>query len=117
MKKSSWELQDAKNRLSEVVRKAREEGPQTITLHGNDLVVVVDAGQFDKLTRSPRGSLIDFFRESPLRGAKLNISRLEREHTHLTLLDEASRGWEDVEQGRTISVERARAKYEVRKKR
>ena len=116
MKKSRWQLQDAKNRLSEVVRKAREEGPQTITLHGNDLVVVVDAQQFDKLTRRSRGSLIEFFRESPLRGARLNISRLEREHTHLTLLDEASRGWEDVEQGRTISVERARAKYQASKR-
>ena len=51
MKKSRWQLQDAKNCLSEVGRKAREEGPQTITLHGNDLVVVVDAQQFDKLTR------------------------------------------------------------------
>jgi len=116
MKKSRWQLQDAKNRLSEVVRKAREEGPQTITLHGNDLVVVVDAQQFDKLTRRSRGSLIEFFRESPLRGARLNISRLEREHTHLTLLDEASRGREDVEQGRTISVERARAKYQASKR-
>ena len=116
MKKSRWQLQDAKNRLSEVVRKAREEGPQTITLHGNDLVVVVDAQQFDKLTRRSRGSLIEFFRESPLGGARLNISPLEREHTHLTLLDEASRGWEDVEQGRTISVERARAKYQASKR-
>lgn len=75
MKKSKWQLQDAKNRLSEVVRKAREEGPQTITVHGNDAVVVVDAEQFDKLARRPRGSLVEFFQKSPLKGARLNISR------------------------------------------
>jgi antitoxin Phd len=38
-----WQLQDAKNRLSEVVRKAREGGPQVITLRGDEAVVVVPA--------------------------------------------------------------------------
>ncbi len=75
MKKSRWQLQDAKNRLSEVVRKAREEGPQTITLHGKDAVVVVDAEQYDTLLRKPIDSLVEFFRNSPLRGVRLNISR------------------------------------------
>jgi prevent-host-death family protein len=43
MKKTRWQLQDARNRLSELLRKAREEAPQTITPHGNDAAVVVDA--------------------------------------------------------------------------
>jgi len=38
---NKWQLQDAKNRLSEVVRKATDEGPQIITLRGDDAVVVV----------------------------------------------------------------------------
>ena len=38
---AKWQLQEAKNRLSEVVRKAQHEGPQTITLHGRDAAVVV----------------------------------------------------------------------------
>jgi len=42
---------------------------------------------------------------------------LEREQIHLLLLEEASKGWEDVEQGRTLSVAQARAKYKVAKKR
>jgi prevent-host-death family protein len=75
MKKTRWQLQDAKNRLSELVRKAREEGPQTITLHGNDAVVVVDAHQYERLARRPTDSLVEFFRKSPLKGAKLTISR------------------------------------------
>jgi len=75
MKKTKWQLQEAKNRLSEVVRKAREEGPQTITLHGTDAVVVVDADEYHKLAHKPQGSLVEFFRKSPLAGVKLNISR------------------------------------------
>ena len=69
-----WQLQDAKNRLSELVRKAREEGPQMITLRGRDAVVVVSANEFGKLSR-PRGSLVDFFRKSPLAGVKLVLDR------------------------------------------
>jgi prevent-host-death family protein len=69
-----WQLQDAKNRLSELVRKAREEGPQVITLRGRDAVVVVSAREFGKLSR-PRGSLVDFFRKSPLAGVKLDLDR------------------------------------------
>ncbi len=69
-----WRLQDAKNRLSELVRKAREEGPQIITLRGRDAVVVVSANEFGKLSR-PRGSLVDFFRKSPLMGVHLDLVR------------------------------------------
>ena len=69
-----WQLQDAKNRLSELVRKAREEGPQVITLRGRDAVVVVSANEFGKLSR-PRGSLVDFFRKSPLAGVNLDLNR------------------------------------------
>lgn len=69
-----WQLQDAKNRLSELVRKAREEGPQMITLRGRDAVVVMSANEFGKLSR-PRGSLIDFFRKSPLAGVNLDLAR------------------------------------------
>ena len=69
-----WQLQDARNHLSELVRKAREEGPQVITLHGRDAVVVVSANEFGKLSR-PRGSLVDFFRKSPLAGVNLDLDR------------------------------------------
>jgi prevent-host-death family protein len=69
-----WQLQDAKNRLSEVVRKARDEGPQVITLHGRDAVVVVSASDYAR-TAKPRGSLVEFFRKSPLAGAALEVGR------------------------------------------
>jgi prevent-host-death family protein len=70
-----WQLQEAKNRLSELVRKAREEGPQVITLRGDDAVVVVAAKQYRRLARRPRGTLVDFFRKSPLAGARLDLTR------------------------------------------
>ena len=71
---AKWQLQEAKNRLSEVVRKAQSEGPQTITLHGKDAAVVVSAGEFARLPRR-KGTLVDFFRNSPLVGVDLEVSR------------------------------------------
>ena len=44
-----WRLQDAKARLSEVVRQAQQRGPQRVTLHGRDAVVVVRADEFDRI--------------------------------------------------------------------
>ena len=70
-----WQLQEAKNRLSEVVRKASEEGPQIITLRGGDAVVVVAASEYCKLTRRPKSGLVDFFRKSPLGGVALDLTR------------------------------------------
>jgi prevent-host-death family protein len=72
---AKWQLQEAKNRLSEVVRKASDEGPQVITLRGDDVVVVVAAREYARLTRKPKGALIDFFRKSPLAGVALDLAR------------------------------------------
>ena len=69
-----WQLQEAKNRLSELVRKARDEGPQVITVHGADAAVVVSAEQYAKLSRR-KGTLVDFLRKSPLVGEALDLTR------------------------------------------
>jgi prevent-host-death family protein len=69
-----WQLQQAKNRLSEVVRKARTQGPQVITIHGRDAVVVVSAREYKRFTK-PSGSLVDFLRKSPLAGVSLDVRR------------------------------------------
>ena len=42
----AWKLQDAKARFSEVVRKAQTEGPQHVTVHGRDAVVIVSASEY-----------------------------------------------------------------------
>jgi len=61
----SWKLQDAKNRLSEVVDKAVNEGPQTITRRGDPVAVVISTVEYRKLTK-PRQTLVEFLRDSPL---------------------------------------------------
>lgn len=72
-KSKKWQLQDAKNRFSELVRKASEEGPQTVTKHGKDSVVVLSAEDYRRL--EPKTSLIEFFQNSPLSKSDLDISR------------------------------------------
>lgn len=70
----TWKLQDAKNRFSELVRKASEEGPQTVTKHGENSVVVISREDYRKL-KKPHNSLVDFFRQSPLAGTDLDTER------------------------------------------
>ncbi|MEO8506097.1 MAG: type II toxin-antitoxin system prevent-host-death family antitoxin [Betaproteobacteria bacterium] len=72
---SRWQLQEAKNRLSEVVRKVSDEGPQVITLRGDDVVVVVAADEYARITRKPKGTLVDFLRKSPLGEIALDLER------------------------------------------
>lgn len=74
MSRARWQLQEAKNCLSEVVRKARSEGPQVITLHGTAAAVVVSAQDFGRMSR-PKGNLVAFFRSSPLVGVRLTLTR------------------------------------------
>ncbi len=74
MSTAKWQLQEAKNRLSEVVRKARTEGPQVITLHGEDAAIVVSTKDYQKLARQ-KGRLVEFFRKSPLVGVDLDLRR------------------------------------------
>jgi len=54
-----WQLQDAKNRFSKVVNKARDDGPQTVTVHAQRAAVVVSAYAYDALIK-PRTPFVDF---------------------------------------------------------
>lgn len=58
-----WQLQSAKNRLSEVVRDAIAKGPQIITLHGQDAVVVLAMARYRALT-GEGPSLVDCLRRA-----------------------------------------------------
>jgi len=63
---ASWPLQDAKARFSELVRRARSEGPQHVTIHGREEVVVVAADEYRRLKGEPTGqALVDALRNSP----------------------------------------------------
>jgi len=63
-----WTLQDAKNRFSAVVRAALDRGPQFITRHGRQTVVVIAAEEYARLTNAPT-DLVRALRESPLADA------------------------------------------------
>lgn len=56
----SWQLQDAKNRFSAVVKAAESEGPQMITVHGQEKAVVLSTETYQRLVQH-KGSLLEFF--------------------------------------------------------
>jgi len=71
-----WRLQDAKARFSELVRRARSEGPQHVTVHGRDEVVVIAADEFRRLQgERTGGTLIEALQASPLRDIELGPER------------------------------------------
>ena len=72
---NKWQLQEAKNRFSEVVEEALLHGPQVVTRHGEEKVVILSVKDYWKLRGGNRDSLADFLLNSPLRGADLEIIR------------------------------------------
>lgn len=71
-----WLLQDAKARLSELVRKVRSEGPQHVTVHGRDEVVVIAAEDFRRLQGNVTGAaLIKAMQASPYRDINIEPKR------------------------------------------
>ena len=84
---STWQLQTAKARFSEVFRLARNQGPQHITRQGKEAVVMISNEQYEELvgrSRQPR-SLVQFFRESPLAGIDLDLERSKDEDRPIEL--------------------------------
>jgi prevent-host-death family protein len=71
---NTWQLQEAKARLSEVIKKAKQEGPQSITVHGLATAVVISSKEYERL-KHPRGTFVEFMRRSPLYGIDLDLKR------------------------------------------
>lgn len=71
-----WTVASAKAHLSEVMDRAMSEGPQTITRNGRKAVVVVSAEEWEKKNKR-KGTLVEFFANSPLRGSGLDIQRIK----------------------------------------
>jgi prevent-host-death family protein len=75
-KRGHWCLQDAKARFSELVRRVRSEGPQHVTVHGRDAVVVLSAKEFLRLKGTPTGAaLIEAIQASPYRDVEIEPAR------------------------------------------
>jgi len=68
-----WLLQDAKARFSEVVRRAQSDGPQHVTVHGREEVVIVSAQDFRRLRGDVTGeALVAAMQSSPYRDIDLD---------------------------------------------
>jgi antitoxin (DNA-binding transcriptional repressor) of toxin-antitoxin stability system len=80
-------LGQARARLSEMAESARNGEEKIITRNGEAFVALIDARRLD------------------------HYHRLEREHIHLTLLDEVERGLDDLDSGRVLAVGELQAKY------
>ena len=70
----TWQLQEAKARLSELIKRASREGPQTITMRGEPTAVVISINEYERL-RGPKGNFVEFMRKSPIFGVDLDLKR------------------------------------------
>ena len=73
-KRESWQIQEVKQRLSEVIRLAIADGPQMITHRGKATAWIISDRDYHKLTKQ-RESLVDFFQRSPHREIDLKVER------------------------------------------
>lgn len=69
-----WQLQEAKARLSALVRRSLDEGPQEISVRGEPAVVVISRAEYDRL-RHRKPSFLELLRTSPLVGSELELDR------------------------------------------
>ncbi len=71
---TTWQLQEAKNRFSEVVDEALAHGPQTVTRHGREVVVILSIEEYKRI-KQPQKNLFQFMQDSPLYGLELDLTR------------------------------------------
>lgn len=74
MNTGTWQLQDAKSKFSHLVKEAQQKGPQIVTKHGKKAVVVISFEEYELMTK-PQTDLVTFFRNSPLVGLELDLTR------------------------------------------
>ncbi len=86
-------LNQVRARFSELAEEVRAGAEKIITRNGESYVALVDARRLD------------------------HYHRLEREHIHIALLQEALKGIEDVRDGRVATAREVLAKYKVKRKR
>jgi antitoxin Phd len=69
-----WQLQEAKNKFSKLVEKAQSEGPQFVTKHGKESVVVLSVEDYQRIIK-PKSNLFQFIQSSPLSKISVDIER------------------------------------------
>jgi len=71
---NTWQLQEAKNKFSKLVEKARNEGPQFVTKHGKESVAILSVEEYRKIVR-PKSNLFQFIQTSTLSKTSIKIER------------------------------------------
>jgi len=84
----AWQVQEAKQRFSELLRTAHAEGPQIVTRHGQEIAVVIDIAHYRHL-RGERVGLKDYLRSGP-DFEDLDIERSGELATVLDLTEESA---------------------------
>lgn len=69
-----WQVQEAKQRFSELLRAAEDGEPQIVTKHGEEVAVVIDIAEYRRL-RGDAPSLIDFLRSEPFIDGDIDVER------------------------------------------
>jgi prevent-host-death family protein len=80
----NWTVAEAKAKFSEIIERAKSEGPQTVTKNGRPAAIVVGAEEWARKTTRV-GNLAEFFAASPLRGSGLRIPRLKAQPRKISL--------------------------------
>jgi prevent-host-death family protein len=73
-KSRKWQLQEAKNKFSQVAEEAALYGPQRVTKRGKDALVILSVADYERLQRR-KTDLVRFLKESPLRGSGIDAHR------------------------------------------
>ena len=59
-----WQIQEAKQRFSELINRAQRDGPQVVTRHGAEVAVVIATEEFHRLSKD-EGAFKDFLASGP----------------------------------------------------
>ncbi len=84
MIENHWQLQDAKNKFSNLVETVQKKGAQIVTKHGREAVVVISINEYKQLMK-PKITLVDFFKTSPLAEEEIDFSRSKEIPRDITL--------------------------------
>lgn len=80
----SWQLQDAKSHLSEVLRLCAKQGPQMVTVRGKDEAVILSIKDYECLV-GKKQNFVDFMRQSPLFGLDISFDRDQSQNREIDL--------------------------------
>ena len=74
VEKQEWTVANAKAHFSAIIEQARASGPQTVTRNGKPTAVIVSIEEWERRT-ARKGTLAEFFMNSPLRGSGIDLTR------------------------------------------